>query len=190
MNAIALAGPAVEPVTLADAKAHLRLDTTDEDDLVEALILAARVTVERTTRLGLVEQTWRVRLADWPADRRVALPVAPVGEVASVRVRSAAGIETIVAPASYALDGAFDAPILRIGRAVAGPDGPPGGIEIDLVVGYGPDGAAVPAPLRLAVRRLVAQWFEHRGDDAASAPAGLPGDVRTLLAPFVRPRLA
>ena len=190
MDAIALAGPAVEPVGLAEMKAYLRLDAADEDALVETLVAAARVTVERTTRLGLIEQSWRVRLAAWPAGRRLALPVAPVIGVTAVRVRSAAETEAVVPPSSYWLEGAADAPVLVVDRGVAGPDAPPGGIEIDLRVGFGTSGASVPEPLRLAIRRLVAQWFEHRGDAADASPAGLSADVRVLLAPFVRPRLA
>jgi uncharacterized phiE125 gp8 family phage protein len=61
-------------------------------------------------------------------------------------------------------------------------------IEIDVAAGFGPNPESVPEPLRLAIRRLVARWFENRGD-VASPDGPLDPDIRALLAPFARPRL-
>lgn len=190
MSPIILVGPAVEPVTLPDAKAHLRLDRDDEDELVEALILAARVTVERATRLGLVEQTWRISLDAWPSDRAVPIALAPLIGVDEVRIVAEAGPDTVLDPSTYRLVGAPDRAELLIDDAAPAPIRKRRAIEIDCRIGFGAGPASVPEPLRLAVRQLVAHWFEHRGDDAARAPVGLPADIRALLAPFVRPRLA
>ena len=69
MKRILLEGPAVEPVLLAEAKAHLRIDGDDEDDLIGALIAAARVAVETEIRRVLIAQSWRAILE---AGRRTA----------------------------------------------------------------------------------------------------------------------
>ena len=66
MTAALITPPALEPVALADAKAHLRLDTDDDDELITAAIAAARVHVEAMTRRCLIEQGWRVYLDRWP----------------------------------------------------------------------------------------------------------------------------
>lgn len=55
--------PVEEPVTLAQAKAHLRLETTlDDDYLTQLLIPAARQYIERVCWRGLLLQTWELTL--------------------------------------------------------------------------------------------------------------------------------
>jgi uncharacterized phiE125 gp8 family phage protein len=56
------------------------------------------------------------------------------------------------------------------------------GIELDVVAGYGDEGSAVPEPLRLAVRLLLAHWYEHRGTAGALPP--VPAAVTALMAPY------
>ena len=187
MSPIPIAGPAVEPVTLAEAKAHLRLDTADEDLLVEALVATARVTLELTTRRCFIAQTWRARLDSWPPGRRVHLPFAPVLSVAGVRVSPGAGPAVTLDSALYTLRAESEPATLDVVGTAPDPGLPSAGIEIDLVYGYGPDTADVPQPLRLAILRLVARWFERRGDEKDPV---LPDDVAALAAPFRRPRLA
>lgn len=189
MSPIPIAGPAVEPVTLADAKAFLRLDAAHEDDLVSALIVAARHALEAATGRKLVAQTWRVRLDRWPAGRSVALPFWPVLSVVALRVTPASGPAAVLAPSAYRLDLSADPARLVADAAAPEPGIVSGGIEIDALYGFGPAASDVPATLRLATERLVAFWFERRGDEPDEA-AALPGGVRALVAPFVRARLA
>ena len=58
MALVLTAAPAVEPVSLAEAKAHLRVDSDHEDALIAQLIVAARIFVERTLGLALIAQSW------------------------------------------------------------------------------------------------------------------------------------
>lgn len=190
MNPLVLVGPAVEPVTLAAMKRYLRLDGDDEDDLVSALIMAGRLTVERTARIALVDQTWRLRLSAWPADRAVTLPFHPLTSVEAVRVGTASGAFALVDPGSYRLDLGCEPGRLLVDVGVPDPATRAAGIEVDVVCGFGTSPAAIPEPLVLAVRRLVAYWFEHRGDAARPGTPALPADALALVAPFVRPRLA
>ncbi len=180
MKRILLEGPAVEPVTLAEAKAHLRLDGDAEDDIVAALIAAARSAVETETRRVLIAQNWRAVLDEVLAEPMV-LPIAPVLSVEAVRTRDRDGVATLLPLASYAFDAGDGC--LRVTSM------PPGAarLEVDFTAGYGPAGAAVPAPLRQAIRMLLTHWFEHRsavtlGDSVVTTPAG----YRELLAPYRR----
>ena len=119
------------------------------------------------------------------------LPVHPVIVIEAVRVAGPAGTTETVAPELYRLDLAADPARVLVDPVAPDPPRGSAGIEIDVLAGFGASPAAVPEPLILAVRRLVAHWFEHRGDDPSRpGPAGLPADVLALVAPFRRTRLA
>lgn len=60
--------PAAEPVSLAEAKAHLRVDISDDDALINALIVAARRSVELITGQRLMAQTWQYFLDRYPGN--------------------------------------------------------------------------------------------------------------------------
>lgn len=74
MTAYLLAGPAQEPVSLAEARAFLRLDGDAEDALVQTLVTAARLHVEAITARAMIAQTWRLVLDARPPDGAVRLP--------------------------------------------------------------------------------------------------------------------
>jgi uncharacterized phiE125 gp8 family phage protein len=187
MHAIALAGPAVEPIPLAEMRGYLRLDSDAEDALVAGLIAAARLAIEGATRLALIAQTWRLHLDGCPTDGVVILPLAPVLSVESVRLMPRLGLALSLGSDLYRLDLSGDPARLLIDVSTVQPQ-PGDRLDIDLTAGFGPVPETVPAPLRLAIRRLVARWFESRGD--AAPPDGQPDpDIRALLAPFARPRL-
>lgn len=58
--------PAMEPVTLAEAKLHLRVDGTDEDALITSLIRSARLLCEQWCGRAFLSQTWDLWLDDFP----------------------------------------------------------------------------------------------------------------------------
>lgn len=188
MLPVLIDGPTVEPLTLAEAKTWLRVDGVDEDELIRALIVAARLTVEAEARRLLMDQTWRILLDVWPAFERLALPIAPASSVLAARVFDAAGLPSLVEQGFLELDPASDPPCLVIVAPPPAPGQARGGIEIDVKAGYGPAPTDVPEPLRLAIRLLVARWFENRGD--ANLPGGpVPDEVARLIRPFQRARL-
>jgi uncharacterized phiE125 gp8 family phage protein len=189
MTPIVLSPPAAEPVTLAQARAFLKLDETAEDELLGSLITAARLVVEARSGRILVDQSWRLVLDRWPAGGAIRLPLSPVSAIIAARVYDLLGSPQPVAEGSLALDGAGDPPMLRIVGEVPEIGRERAAIEIDLVAGHGPQPDAVPAPLRQAVLRLAARWFEQRGDVAARDAEALPREIAALVAPFRRARL-
>ncbi|MBU2329476.1 MAG: phage head-tail connector protein, partial [Alphaproteobacteria bacterium] len=65
MTIIELTPPALEPLTLAEIRAHLRLDGEEEDALLLALAIVAREHLERETGLVLAAREFRLCLDDW-----------------------------------------------------------------------------------------------------------------------------
>ena len=182
MTLMLMSGPASEPVTLEEARAHLRLDTDNEDTLLGAFLMAARVTLEAQTRRAFVTQSWRLILDAWPG-AAVTVPMAPISAVTAVTMNDP-GAPRSVAASHYdtALEG--DAPRLVATSVWPAPARRIGGIHIDFTAGYG--GAAdVPAPLRQAILLLAAYWFEHREPVSHGDTAGeLPLTVSALIAPY------
>lgn len=189
MRPILLTPPAAEPVTLADAKLYLRIDTVDEDDLIRTLITASRLLIEAASGRLLIHQTWRLVMDAWPASGTARLPLAPVSQIVAARVFNAQGVPTLVAASALALETGADPPAIWVQASVPGPGRTLAGIEIDLLAGYGAVAAAVPEPFRQAILMMVARWFEQRGDAGQRGDARLPADVMALIAPYRRVRI-
>ena len=188
MNPILIAPPAIEPVSLAEAKLYLRIDSADEDDLVRALITASRLLIEAASGRLLINQTWRLILDAWPAGGALRLPLSPAAQIAGARVFDVSGTAVPVSPGALALEPGSDPPLLRVLGSVSAPGRLRAGVEIDIVAGFGPSGASVPEPIRQAMLRMIALWFENRGDAIGAGPS-LPAPVMALVAPYRRPRL-
>lgn len=187
MPLILTSPPTVEPVTLAEAKAHLRIEHTDEDALIASLVLAARLHVERLLAIAMLNQGWSLLLDRWPSDA-VTIPLYPVASLTAVTVRDADGLPAVVPAADYSLDKASR--MARLDRSSATvvwpPPGPPmNGIEISFQAGFGDTAMQVPEPLRQAVVRLAADWYEARSTvEVGSAEQPLPAAVAALVAPY------
>jgi uncharacterized phiE125 gp8 family phage protein len=181
-----LTPPALEPLTLADAKAYLRVTIADDDDVLAALIVSARAHVEAQTRRALITQTWRLVRDDWPLDGRIAVLPAPLAQVTAARVYRADATTQAIDPGVFVLDKAAAPAIVSFSPFVLPlPGRPAAGIEIDVQVGYGAAPANVPAPLVQAIKLLVAHWYENRGLIAVGQNlVVLPMAVAKLTAPY------
>jgi len=186
MSSILLSGPAIEPVTLDEAKAHLRVEHDDDDDVIAALITGARVHVEAQTRRALIAQSWRLVRNRWPDNGRIRVLPAPLRVLSAARVYRLDGSTQPIDVGAFTADIASAPAVLSFasgalpvsGRVVAG-------IELDVEAGYGEAADDVPQPLRQAIRILVAHWYENRGLIATGAGvAVLPESAAALLTPY------
>ena len=189
MRPMLITAPAIEPVSLAEAKVWLREDNGDEDQLIQTLLVSARLTLEAWTRRFFITQGWRLVRDQWPAQNAQPIDIAfaPFRAITAIRVYDRNDVASLLAPSTYRVSGGdqggrllFNCPPPTSGRVIDG-------VEIDFTVGYGSTPTQIPEPLRRAILMLVAHWREHRGDD--NAPAALPPTALTLCAPYRRERL-
>ena len=184
MSSFLLTAPAVEPLLLAEAKAFLRIETNDDDNVVTALIAGARTHVETQTRRALITQSWRLSFDFWPANGRLSIVPAPLRVLAAARVYDASNVAQTVDTAAFVLDKGASALIVAP-WGVPAPGRAQAGIELDVTVGYGDAAADVPEPLRQAIRLLVAHWYENRGLVTTGVDySTLPQSIAALIAPY------
>lgn len=190
MRPMLIGAPAIEPVSLADAKSWLREDGAEEDQLIQTLIVAARMTLEAYTRRFFVTQSWRLVFDCWPdsvaSKATLYIHFAPFEAATAIRVFDANDVAQTLNAAGYRAPSSMDGGRISFSSAPPAPGRATDGIEIDFNVGYGALASDVPRPLRQAILALVAHWREHRGDHGDDA---LPKTVAQLAAPFRRERL-
>jgi uncharacterized phiE125 gp8 family phage protein len=191
MRPMLITAPAVEPVSLAEAKSWLREDNDDEDQLIQTLLVSARLTLEAWTRRFFITQGWRLVCDNWPFQKSgtqsITITFAPCRAVTAIRVYNINDTASLIDPTAYRVrigdQGGcilFETPPKPPGRALEG-------VEIDFTVGYGSAPSQIPEPLRQAILLLVAHWREHRGDDTALM--AFPSTAMALCAPYRRERL-
>lgn len=199
--------PSVEPLTIAEAKSHLRLETSTDDVLVASYVKAAREYVEDIGNLALVDQGLTLRLDQFPGQwpygfpgqydyvpRRTTLtwaeryvidvPRAPLKTVTSIQYVDIGGTPQTVDPALYQVD-----PYQRPGRILPayGQTWPiaraqSNAVTIVLTAGFGADGSAVPESIRQLIRLLVAHQYELRNPIVVGTIVNeLPHAIQTLL---------
>lgn len=189
MTLFRTSGPDAEPVTLAQAKAELRIDHDSEDDLLDGLIRAAREEVEQATGLAMIDQTWRLAVDGVPASGLLRLRRGPVKEILSVTTYGSEGEASLIDPADYQLDPLSKPARLHFSRV---PERlrAMNGVEVDFAAGFGEAGTDVPDLLKRAVLMLVAHWFEFRASFGASEqPVSYPEGYRRLISAHLQRRL-
>lgn len=183
--------PAEEPVTLAEAKAHCRVLHSAEDDLLSALVVAARQHVEQVTWRALITQVRELTLDRWPYSWRdgsdaVPLPGGKVSVLDSVTYTATDGSNVVLDPASYVAAITREPALVYPAWNTVWPTlrDERGAVRIQYTTGYG-DAAAVPQAIKQAMLLLVAYWYANRESVAVGTIATeLPQAVAALLAPF------
>ena len=185
-----ITGPTIDPVSLAEARAHCRIDESADDGLVAGYLMAARSYIESTTGLSLISQTWEMTLHDWPlADEGIVLPRQPVQSITSVQYYDTAGALQTLSSAAYEIDtSAMPAQIvLADGYSWPQLDDRLAPVVIRFVAGYGASPGSIPEAIRHAILLLVGHFYANREQvvvGAGLAVAQLQYGVDALIAPY------
>ncbi len=177
MSLTLITAPSLEPMTLAEAKLHLRVDGTDEDDLITALIVAARRRAEHLLTRALITQTWELTLDEFPA-ADIQLPKPGVLSIVSVKYLDSAGVEQTVDSADYALDAATIPGWVLLASGASWPTTYDGAnaVRVRFTCGYGPAASDVPADVVAWCKLQVGALYRNReGFAAGQSVAELPG---------------
>lgn len=172
---------AVEPITTAEAKLHLRVDVSDDDTLIAALITAAREFAEHYTGRAFAPQTLEVALDCFPVyeDDYIDLDLPPVATITSVKYTDEAGTEQTIAGSSYALSLYGDSRRLAPTYNVYWPatQAVPDAVRIRYVTGY----TTLPKAAKAALLLLIGHLYENRQAVSTLSLDEIPMGARSLL---------
>jgi uncharacterized phiE125 gp8 family phage protein len=157
--------PAVEPVTLAEAKAHCRVDTSTDDAYISSLITAAREWVEQYLDRSLVHQQYVMRLDSFPYEIELPRPpMATSGTTTAVALTYTLGDDstTTLSTASYRVDRQATPGVVRQLRSGTWPANLDdyNAVTVTWWAGYGSSGSSVPVAIRHACLMLIGHWYD------------------------------
>lgn len=191
LTPVRTAAPATTPVSLAEAKAHLRVeqDDTHENDLIGALIAAATERLDGWSGiLGrcMVTQTWRFDFPCFPDCDCLRLPMGRARSVV-VTYRDADGTTQTLSSGEYSLiaDAIGPTIVLNDGEVWPATVARPDAVSVSAVLGYGV-AADVPAPLKAAILLMVGDLYRFTETATAGAVNEVPMSmtVSSLIAPY------
>ncbi len=163
MGLVLITAPTAEPLSRTEAKLHCRIDGTDDDTLVDALIKTARLMAEQATGRALVTQSWRYTLDCFPA-AAINLPRPPLASVQSVKYMDVDGVlQTLVADTDYSvyLSSLLGLVAPAYGVTWPSPRDVPEAVRIEYTAGYGA-AAAVPEDIKQWMLLHIAHWYDNR----------------------------
>jgi hypothetical protein len=202
--------PAVEPVTLAELKAHLRITESAEDAYLTTLIVVARVTLESITRRTIARRTVQLFMDFFPCNHDewwdgvrdgsmtelngrgnfFTIPRPPLVSVQSIKTYDDADASATFSASNYYVDTASDNLLGRVALRSGGvwPTAlrTRNAVEVNYTAGYA-DGL-VPAPLKHAILVLAAHAYANRGDCSEECASACGASM--LASPYIMRQVA
>lgn len=174
--------PTAEPVALADAKAHLRVDAavTEDDALITLMIAAVRQYAEQLTACSLLTQQWRLVLDAFPGPSLMGVPAGvpfslpghaillekgPVQSIDAIIYTAMDGNDQTLAPQTYVADlsGTLVRITPRFGQIWPITLPQIGSVQVFFTAGYG-SAADVPAGLVQWIKLRLGTLYDNRED--------------------------
>ena len=178
MSLVITTEPAVEPVTLTEAKAHLRVEHDEDDSTIGRLITVARRYFESVTWRQLVTATYALKLDAFPCGG-VIVPRPPLQSVSSITYEDENDATQTLATTEYTVDAAsFPGRIVpAFEESWPSTLGHINDVTITYVAGYGL-AASVPAEIKQILLMHVWDMYHNR-----AGCEGVPAMFDVMLAP-------
>lgn len=181
-----------EPLSLEEAKLHLKVETDADDSLISSLITAARETAEIFTGRALASQVLEYILDGFPVESDVIyLPRPPLEEVGSIKYKDYQGAETEWDPENYLVDSDSMPARITLAYGKYFPEYTPypaAAVRIRYTAGYrsgGPDSLKIPEEIKQALKLLIGHFYENRESVVVGTVANkVPFSAEALLYPF------
>ena len=184
--------PTTEPVSLAEARLHLKVDTDDDNALISSLITASRETAEVFTGRALATQVLEYILDGFPTEAdTINIPRPPLEELTSIKYRNWQGQEVEWDGQNYVVDGESMPARVTLAYGKYFPDFTPypvSSVRIRFTAGYksgGPDSLKMPEQINQALKLLIGHFYENRESVVVGTVANkVPFSVEALLYPY------
>lgn len=157
------------PVTVAEAKAHLRVDFSEDDTLIDACIRAATDEAEKFTGRALMGQVFDLYLDEFPDTNEIKIPNPPLIEVIGLFYRDNAGDEAEWAAANYAVDSASEPAriVPAYGHSWPTPREIVNAVRVRFRAGFvnedvSPVTGEVPYAIKAAILLIIGTLYAHR----------------------------
>lgn len=179
--------PAVEPVSVSEAKQHLRVDTADDDTYIGTLITAARQWAEEYLDRTLIYTQWVMKLDAFPNEIEVPRPpMAEFGTATATTVTYTLNDSQATATLSssqYRVDRAATPGVVRnlYGQSWPSHLADQNSVSVTWWGGYGASSSDVPAAIRHAILMHVAHLYERRLAADTMSSNEVPFGVKALL---------
>lgn len=170
--------PATEPITLTDVKNHLKIDYTDDDDLLAVIIQAVREFVESYTGRALMTKTVQEYFDMFPCSTDtnprggIEIRFAPLQSLTFVKYKDSDGTEqTLTVNTDYTLDNISEPPRIfpSYGKSWPTTRDEPNAVWIEYVGGYSA-ASDVPAVIKQCILLMIAKMYEQREDSVKNLP--------------------
>lgn len=184
-----------EPIDLATMVNYLKQNygsLTIEDDLIKTMIQAARTWIEEKTGRAIVRQTVTVQVSDNEAPIiEIEIPFYPLVSITTVKRVDQEGTKTaLVLNTDYYVRGLSEKTIQLSRTWATGVGGSLNTQDIEIIYEAGESvNASTPAPLKLAIMKLVAENYVNRENSVDWSINRVPMDILTLIAPYTKIRI-